>query len=309
MIGQTTAEDIQLPEAGAEGRPRRPAQSYWSESWEELRGNRIGMFAGVVILLLALVAVAAPLLSHFVTHYDPTRQNLDSQFAPPGPQHLLGADEVGRDTLTRLIYGAQVSLGIGFLAVALQLVVGGGVGLVAGYYGRWVDEVLMRFVDMVLAIPSIFLFILMAILFRPNAFTLAAIIASVGWGTVARLVRGEVLSVKNRDFMLATRSVGAGDARLILRHLLPNVLPVTIVAASLGVGSVILVEAALDYLGLGIHPPTPSWGNMLTGSQTYFHHSVYLVIFPGVMIFLTVLAANIFGNAVRDAFDPRLRAG
>jgi peptide/nickel transport system permease protein len=166
----------------------------------------------------------------------------------------------------------------------------------------------MRFVDMVLAIPSIFLFILMSILFRPNALTLSVIIASVGWGTVARLVRGEVLSVKNRDFVLASRSIGAGDARLILRHLLPNVLPVMIVAASLGVGAVILVEAALDFLGLGIHPPTPSWGNMLSGAQTYYHHSAYLVVFPGLMIFLTVLAANIFGNAVRDAFDPRLRS-
>jgi len=194
----------------------------------------------------------------------------------------------------RLIWGAQVSLGVGFLTVALQLVVGGGVGLLAGYYGSWLDEVLMRLVDMVLAIPSIFLFILMAILFRPSALTLSLIIASVGWGAVARLVRGEVLSVKNRDFVLATRSVGAGDARLILRHLLPNVLPVMIVTASLGVGAVILVEAALDYLGLGIHPPTPSWGNMLTNAQSYYHHSPYLVVFPGLLIFVTVLATNIF---------------
>jgi peptide/nickel transport system permease protein len=308
MIGQSTAEEFQLPEPGSEAATRRPAQSFWSASWEELRGNRIGMAAGVLLLLLALVAIAAPLLSQYVTHHDPTRQNLDNQFNPPGAQNWLGADEVGRDTLTRLIWGAQISLGVGFLTVALQLAVGGGFGLVAGYYGRWVDEVLMRFVDMVLAIPSIFLFILMSILFRPSALTLSLIIASVGWGVVARLVRGEVLSVKNRDFILATRSVGAGNGRLILRHLLPNVLPVMIVAASLGVGAVILVEAALDFLGLGIHPPTPSWGNMLTNAQSYYHHSPYLVIFPGVMIFVTVLAANLFGNAVRDAFDPRLRS-
>lgn len=147
----------------------------------------------------------------------------------------------------------------------------------------------------------------MSIVFRPNAITLSAIIASVGWGSVARLVRGEVLSLKNRDFILATRSLGAGNLRLMLRHLLPNVLPVMIVAASLGVGAVILAEAALDFLGLGITPPTPSWGNMLSNAQTYFAHSTWLVVFPGIMIFLTVLAANIFGNAVRDAFDPRLR--
>jgi peptide/nickel transport system permease protein len=308
VIGQSAADELRLPEVGAEARPRRPAQSFWSASWEQLRENRIGVAAGIFILVLAVVALSAPLLSNLVTHYQPARQDLDSQFEPPGARHLLGADETGRDTLTRLIWGAQISLGVGFLAVVLQLLIGGGVGLLAGYYGRWLDELLMRFVDMVLAIPSIFLFILMSILFKPNALTLSVIIASVGWGAVARLVRGEVLSVKNRDFVLASRSIGAGDARVMLRHLLPNVLPVMIVAASLGVGAVILVEAALDFLGLGIHPPTPSWGNMLSGAQTYYHHSPYLVVFPGLMIFLTVLAANVFGNAVRDAFDPRLRS-
>src|SRR3981081_1557972 len=187
-----------------------------------MRENRIGMAAGFFILVLAFIAISAPLLAQLVTHYQPTRQDLDSQFQPPDARHLLGAAETGRHTLTRLIYRAQISLGVGFLAVALQLVVGGGVGLLAGYYGRWVDELLMRFVDMVLAIPAIFLFILMSILFKPNALTLSLIIASVGWGGVARLVRGEVLSVRNRDFMLATRSLGASNSRLIMRHLLPD---------------------------------------------------------------------------------------
>jgi peptide/nickel transport system permease protein len=159
----------------------------------------------------------------------------------------------------------------------------------------------------VLAVPAIFLFILMSILLRPTPITLAMIIASVGWGGVARLVRGEVLSIKQRDFMLATRSIGARDPRLIFLHLLPNALPVLIVAASLGVGQIILIEAALDFLGLGIQPPTASWGNMLSNSQSYFYHSIWLVILPGVTIFTTVLASNIFGNAVRDAFDPRLK--
>jgi peptide/nickel transport system permease protein len=164
----------------------------------------------------------------------------------------------------------------------------------------------MRVVDTILSIPSIFLFMLLSILLRPNAVTLSMMIALVGWGSVARLVRGESLSIKTRDFITATRSIGARDVRLVIRHLLPNVLPVMIVAASLAVGQVILVEAALSYLGLGIQPPTPSWGNMLSNAQQYFYHSGYLIIFPGVCIFATVLAANIFGNAVRDAFDPRL---
>ena len=305
MIDDTLVRIDMAPEATAH--PSRPAQSYWSESWERLRSNRLGMIAGALILAMALIAIAAPLLSAYVTHYDPARQDLNNNFDFPGRLHWLGSDELGRDTLTRLIWGARVSLGVGFLTVAIQLTFGAAIGLVAGYYGKLVDDVLMRVVDVVLAFPPIFLFIGLAILFRPSALTLSLIIASVGWGSVARLVRGEVLSIKNRDFMIATRSVGARDLRLMLAHLLPNAMPVMIVAASLALGQIILVEAALDFLGLGIQPPTASWGNMLTNAQTYFVHSVWLVLFPGFTIFVTVLAANVFGNAVRDAFDPRLR--
>jgi peptide/nickel transport system permease protein len=306
MIDETLTKVELAPERDAP-RPERPAQSFWSESWERLRENRLGMAAGGLMLLLALIAIAAPLFSAFVTHYDPARQDLNNNFDLPGRIHWLGSDELGRDTLTRLIWGARISLGVGFLTVAIQLTFGAAVGLVAGYYGRLVDDVLMRVVDVVLAFPPIFLFIGLSILFRPSTLTLSLIIASVGWGVVARLVRGEVLSIKNRDFMLATRSIGARDVRLILAHLLPNVMPVMIVAASLALGQIILIEAALDFLGLGIQPPTASWGNMLTNAETYFVHSSWLVIFPGVTIFVTVLAANLFGNAVRDAFDPRLR--
>ena len=307
MIGPSRVAELDMPAAGVETAAARPAQSYWNQSWERLRANRLGMAAGVLILVLAVIAVLAPVFSAVLTHYQPQTINLDQTFARPGATHLLGSDELGRDSLTRLIWGARVSLGVAFLTVALALTVGTTVGMVAGYYGGWIDDVLMRLVDTVLAIPAIFLFILMSILFRPNAVTLAAIVASVGWGSVARLVRGEVLSVKQRDFILATRSIGARDSRLTVRHLLPNVLPVLIVAASLGVGQIILIEAALDFLGLGIQPPTPSWGNMLTNAQSYFFHSGFLVAFPGITIFVTVLASNIFGNAVRDAFDPRLK--
>ena len=307
MIGQSRVAELETPGAAIEGASTRPAQSYWNESWERLRANRIGMAAGVLILLFALIAILAPLFSLLLTHFQPQTIDLSATFGTPGSPHLLGTDELGRDTLTRLIWGGRVTLGVAFLTVAMSLTVGAGVGLVAGYYGGWLEDVLMRLVDMVLAIPAVFLFILMSILFRPNAITLAMIIAFVGWGNVARLVRGEVLSVKQRDFILATRSIGARDLRLMVKHLLPNVLPVMIVAASLGVGQIILVEAALDFLGLGIQPPTPSWGNMLSNSESYFFHSIYLVIIPGVTIFVTVLASNLFGNAARDAFDPRLK--
>jgi peptide/nickel transport system permease protein len=307
VIGQSRVAELEMPGVAVEGAASRPAQSYWNESWERLRANRIGLGAGALILVFAVIAILAPLFSQFLTHYQPQTINLDVTYLRPGAGHFLGTDDLGRDTLTRLIWGGRVTLGVAFLTVALSLTAGTSVGLAAGYYGGWLDDVLMRFVDMVLSIPAVFLFILMSILFRPNALTLALIVASVGWASVGRLVRGEVLSVKQRDFILATRSIGARDLRLMIRHLLPNVLPVMIVAASLGVGQIILIEAALDFLGLGIQPPTASWGNMLSNSESYFFHSFWLVIWPGVTIFLTVLASNIFGNAVRDAFDPRLK--
>ncbi len=307
MIGPSRVAELDMPGAALETAAGRPAQSYWNESWERLRHNPIGMAAGVLILIFAVIAILAPLFSAVVTHFLPQSVDLSSTFRPPGGTHMLGTDELGRDTLTRLIWGGRVTLGVAFLTVGIALSVGTAVGMGAGYYGGWIDDLLMRFVDMVLAIPAIFLFILMSILIHPTPITLAGIIASVGWGNVARLVRGEVLSVKQRDFILATRSIGARDVRMMVRHLLPNVLPVLIVAASLGVGQIILIEAALDFLGLGIQPPTPSWGNMLTNAESYFYHSAWLVYFPGIMIFVTVLASNVFGNAIRDAFDPRLK--
>lgn len=315
MIDPTTV-DIALARTEQAVTDARPAQSYFSESWARLRRNPVGMLAGVVVLFMVAVAVAAPVLSTYVTHHNPYSIDLNATFSMPTGAHLLGSDEAGRDTLTRLIYGAQVTLTVAFLAVAVSLLVGGTVGLVAGFYGGWIDNVLMRFVDVLLSIPAIYLLILLTIL-QPKVGpvslstsdprSLAVIIAVVSWGGLSRLVRGEVLSVKNRDFMLATRSIGASDLRLITRHLLPNVLAVMIVAASLNVGGIIITESVLDFIGLGIQPPTASWGNMLTNAQTYFYHSIWLVMLPGVLIFITVLAMNMFGNALRDAFDPRLK--
>jgi peptide/nickel transport system permease protein len=278
------------------------------------------MSLGAVLLILTVIAVAAPLITQVVTHYDPATQDLDEVFAPPSAQHWLGADELGRDTFTRLVWGARVSLGVGFLTVALYILIGGSVGLVSGFFRGWVDEALMRFVDMLLAIPTIFLLILITSLLplrigppgqiwftiQHDALSLTVIIAATVWGRVARLVRGETLAISSREFITAARGVGASDRRIILRHIVPNVLPVMIVTASLGVGQIILTEAALDFIGLGVQPPVASWGNMLLNSQSYLFHSIWLVLWPGLAILLAVLSANIFGNAVRDAFDPRL---
>jgi peptide/nickel transport system permease protein len=307
---EPTAE-LTVPRPVLDATTRRAARSYWRESLNRLLENRIGMACGLVILVLALIAVTAPLTSAYLFHYNYSSIDLSNTFGKPSAKHLLGTDELGRDTLVRLMYGSQVSLIVAFVGIGTLLFVGGTVGIVAGFYGGIVDTLLMRFVDILLSIPTIYLLILVSILHpfglspaRPG--TLAVLIAVVSWGGVARLVRGEVLSVKQRDFMLATRSIGASNFRLMLRHLLPNVLAVMIVAGSLGMGTLILTEAILSFIGLGIQPPLPSWGNMLTNAQTYIYNSLWLVNIPGITIFVTVLCANIFGNAVRDAFDPRL---
>ena len=306
-VGSTTAAQS-APAAAPVEIQIRDARSYWRESLTRLSENRIGMACGIFILAMAVIALLAPVLAQLI-HHDAYRQNLDNTFGPPSASNWLGTDELGRDTLTRLMFGAQVSLGIGFLAILLSLTVGASVGLAAGYFGGWIDEILMRAVDILLSIPSIYLLILMSSLpwFRGNVIYLAVLLAFIGWGGLARLVRGEVLSIKTREFMIATKSVGAGDIRLMFRHLLPDALPVMIVSSTLGVGGIILAEAALDFIGLGVQLPTPSWGNMLLNSQSYFYHSLWLVYIPGAMIVLTVLATNIFGNALRDAFDPRLK--
>ena len=280
-------------------------RSYWQISLARLRANRPGMLSLAVLVLLCLVAVLAPTIQAFVTHIGPNEQDLSNLFSSPSRAHLLGTDELGRDTLTRLAYGAQVSLTVGFLTAAFAMTIGVTIGVVAGFFGKMVDEALMRLVDAVLAMPAIFLFMLMAIVFRPEPLTLSLIIASVSWGATARLVRAETLALRTQQHVLAARSIGATNLRIIAQHILPHALPTILVAGSLSVGYVILVEAALDFLGLGIQPPTASWGNMLTKAQAYLFQSIWLVIFPGTLILATVASLNILGNALRDALDPR----
>jgi peptide/nickel transport system permease protein len=281
--------------------------SYWQRSWRALRRNRLGMLAGLIVLLEGLIALLAPFLAQHLTGWEPNRQNLTEVLAPPGRGHWLGTDELGRDTLTRLMYGARVSLGVAILAVSLSTVLGTTVGIVAGFYGKIVDGVLMRLVDVLLATPPIFFYIMLAILFRPNAIGLALVLASLGWSSTARLVRAEVLVAGRLDFILAARALGADDRRVMFMHILPSTIPVILVAASLAIASVILTEAALSFL-VGIVPPDASWGNMITAARTYFTRALYVAIFPGIAIFVTVLAINLFGNALRDVLDPRLNS-
>ena len=283
-------------------------------AWQRFRRDRLAMLGGAVIIVLVLAAVCAPLLSKYVTHYRPEQIELGGILKPLGyqkspdlPVHVLGTDELGRDVLTRVIYGGRVSLYIAFLTVAIAITLGTIIGAVAGFYGGAVDNLLMRFVDIVYAIPSLFLLILIAVVFRPDVTGMSFVLASLSWIGVSRLVRGEFLSLKAWDFVDAARVVGVSNGRLIFRHILPNATSPIIVAATLQMGGVILTETALSFLGMGVQPPTPSWGNMLTNAQQYLYSAPHLIIIPGFFIFITVLAGNLMGNGLRDALDPRLR--
>ncbi len=283
-------------------------------AWQRFRRDKLAMLGGIIVIILVLGAIGAPLLSRSVTHYTPEAIELGATLKPIGyrkspdlPVHVLGTDELGRDVLTRIIYGGRVSLYISFLTVLVSLTIGTLFGAVAGFYGGVVDSLLMRFVDIVYAIPGLFLLILISVVFRPGVTGMALVLASLSWIGVSRLVRGEFLSLRARDFVDAARVVGVGNARLIFRHILPNATSPIIVAASLAIGNVILTETALSFLGMGVQPPTPSWGNMLTKARQYLYRAPQLIVIPGVFIFVTVLAANLMGNGLRDALDPRLR--
>lgn len=302
------------PADGSQSKHR--SRGYLLDSLQRTASDPSARVGAGILLAFLLMALAAPLISVFATHRAPDQQDVENVYQGISSAHWLGTDELGRDTMTRLAFGAQVSLEVGFLTVILYILAGATAGLVAGYFGGWLDEVLMRIVDVLLAVPSIFLLILISSLlpvklgpirFQHDAFTVSVILAFTAWGGIARLVRAEVLALKSREFIAAAKSIGASDIRILWRHVLPNALPVIIIAASLGLGGVILAEAALDFIGIGVQPPTPSWGNMLVNAQSYFYHQILLVLAPGACIFIIVLGANLLGTAIRDGFDPRLR--
>ncbi len=260
-------------------------------------------WGGVIITLLVLCALTA----QWIAPYDPIRQNLTQNLLPPSIHHWMGTDQYGRDVLSRLIYGSRVSLSVGLVAVSIYILIGTTVGSVAGYYGGWVDGALMRLVDILLCIPTFFLILMVIAFVGPSIINIMVIIGVTSWTDVARLVRGEVLALKEREFIQAARVIGMKDSRIILRHLLPNALGPVLVVATLGIGGAILVESSLSFLGLGVQPPTPSWGNMLEEGKDHLTDAWWLITFPGMAIFLTVLGYNLLGEGLRDLLDPRLR--
>jgi peptide/nickel transport system permease protein len=269
--------------------------------WQRLRRNRMAMAGAIIVVVMFVLAVAAPLLGR-----DPGAIDIAQRLQAPGWSHPLGTDDLGRDVLTRILYGARISLLVGFVAVGIATGIGILLGALAGYYGRWVDALLMRFVDIMLCFPTFFLILAVIAFLDPSIWNIMIIIGLTGWMGVARLVRAEFMSLRERDFVLAARAVGADDARIIFRHILPNALSPVLVSVTLGVAGAILTESALSFLGIGVQPPTPSWGNMLiTGKQT-LGTAWWMSVFPGVAILITVLGYNLLGEGIRDALDPRI---
>ncbi len=272
--------------------------------WSQLKKNPLALVGGAVVLLLAVAAVAAPLLAP----YDPAAYDVKRILLPPSGAHPLGTDQIGRDVLSRMMYGARVSLAVGFVAVGIATLIGMVVGVVAGYYGGTTDMLIMLGgVDVMLTFPRFFLLLTVIALLQPSIFVIMAVIGVTGWMGVARLVRAEVLSLKERDFVVSARALGAGDVSLMFQHILPNALVPVLVSAVLGVAGAVLTEAALSFLGLGVQPPTPTWGNILTEGKANIEIAWWLSVFPGLAILVTVLAYNLFGEGLRDALDPRLR--
>jgi len=265
----------------------------WNHPW----GRRSLLSAAIIVLIALLAPYLAP--------YDPLAIDVEHVLEPPSFRHPLGTDLLGRDLLSRMIYGTRVSLEVGLVAVGISLGVGTILGALAGYYGGWVDTIISRLIDIMLCFPSIFLILAVIAYLEPSILNIMIVIGLTSWMGVARLVRAEFLSLREREFVLSAKLAGASDLRIIFHHLLPNALPPILVAATLGIGNAILIESALSFLGLGVQPPTPSWGNLLTEGKSCLEVAWWLSVFPGLAILFTVLTFNLLGETLQEVTNPR----
>ncbi|MDQ3519946.1 MAG: ABC transporter permease [Gemmatimonadota bacterium] len=271
--------------------------------WHRLRRDNRATVGLAVVVLLVAAAILAPLIAR----YDPTAIELVNQLAAPSSSHWMGTDYQGRDVWSRLVFGARISLTVGLVSQGIALLLGVSLGLVSGYYGKWVDDVIMRLADVTLAFPTLLLLIAMVAALQPSLGVVFATIGLVGWAGMARLVRGQVLVVRHLEFVQAARALGVRDRRIIVRHVLPNVIAPVVIAATLGMAGAIMAEAALSFLGLGVQPPTPSWGSMIADGRdlNQLRTAPWTSVFPGLAIGAAVLGFNLLGDALRDALDPK----
>ncbi|WP_337269530.1 ABC transporter permease [Oryzifoliimicrobium ureilyticus] len=275
---------------------------------KEICRQPLALFGLVIVVAVIVLALAAPLIAPF----NPDEQmfdglTLEGAPMPPGHQFLLGTDTLGRDLLSRMLFGARTSLIVGLVANGIAVGIGLFVGTIAGYLRGWAGNLLMRFTDLMMAFPALLLAIVLAALLKPSLWIVAMVIALVNWVQVARIVYTETCGLVERDFILAERSLGAGHGRILLLHILPHLMPTAIVWGTLGIATTVLLEATLSFLGIGVQPPDPSWGNIIFESQSYFQAAPWLVFFPGALILLTALAFNLVGDALRDILDPTQR--
>lgn len=273
------------------------------ELWKALRRNRLAMAGAAVVALLIAAGVAGPWLAP----YDPLKQDLSQALQGPSWAHWFGTDSFGRDVLSRVLYGSRISLMVGVASQAIAFALGVLLGVVAGYYGGRTETAIMRLADVTLAFPTLLLLIAITAAFQPSLVVVFVAIGVVGWAGMARLVRSQALVVRELDFVQAARALGMGDARLLLRHVLPNCLAPAVIAVTLGMAGAILLEAALSFIGLGAQPPTPSWGAMISDGRDFLRTAPWISLFPGLAIGFVVLGFNLFGDGLRDAMDPRLR--
>lgn len=269
--------------------------------FHRIKGSYLLYSGAVIVGIFLILAIFAPLIAP----YEPTAINLNGIFLSPSSAHLFGTDELGRDVFSRIVYGSRISLFVGFVAVGISLIIGIALGLVAGYIGGFTDVIIMRVVDIMLCFPTFFLILAVIAFLNPSVFNVMSIIGLTGWMGVTRLVRAEVLSVRTRDYVTAARVQGLSAMRIMLKHILPNVMTPIFVTATLGVAGAILTESSLSFLGLGVQPPTPSWGNILTAGKDNIMFAWWLSLFPGLAIFITVLGYNLLGEGLRDVLDPR----
>ena len=269
---------------------------------KRFKKNKLAVAGGIIVMCLFFVAALAPLLSP----YNPDQIDRQEILEPPSLKHPLGTDDLGRDLLSRMIWGARVSLAVGFVAVGIATFIGMILGAFSGYYGGWSDRIIMRFIDVMLSIPTFFLILAVIAFVGPSIWNIMIVIGITSWMGVARLVRAEFLSIKEREYVLAAKALGVNDINIIFRHIMINSLAPVLVSAVLGVASAVLVESALSFLGLGVQPPTPSWGNILTLGKDNIEIAWWLSLYPGLAILVTVLSYNLLGEGIRDSIDPRL---
>ncbi|MDX1990965.1 MAG: ABC transporter permease [bacterium] len=282
------------------------SESLLTRGFRRLRRDRLTLFALAVLLVFVGLSLAAPFITGNVLHVDPNATSPRDRLLPPGTEgHLLGTDQLGRDHLGRLLHGGRVSLAIGFFSAVTILVIGLVVGMATGYFGGLVDDLVNWVITTLDALPALYLLIAVSALLRPSPGSLILVIAITGWTGAARLVRGQTIQIRNLDYVMAARALGASPWRIMFSHILPNLISVLAISLAIGIGGVILAEATLSFLSLGVQEPTPTWGNMLTDARSYFNRAAYLMIGPGLLISITVLCLYIIGDGIRDAFDPQ----